>query len=362
MSFAIGQKIIHPEHGEAIVHFVGENHVGLEFPGGQQALFKKEDLDRPPINCNEADSEDASLLPWPQSTFEMEGEGECFEHYPGSHWSPFADDVAEIMKRLPELLKKASEKTTLGLLLKPERELPEDWEKGVVLAWPSAQNGIAMAIRITPVQNELIGIFPFIQHGSQHSLTVEKVRIWEDGLTAQIEALWCNVPLTFFDIDFVTNRGWYESGHVQEFLLTGFAYNAQPSEIFELPITHDADFVAWQNQLAEEKDTEIVQKTETLRLKGMAMLLPLSDGDSDEYSFRGETIAVERFTDFLEQDGWFVRVRVIKETSDNLDLNICITEKVWEGKTPPQIGNDIEGSIWLQGHLWSTKPICNEEE
>ncbi|TLD41122.1 MAG: hypothetical protein JETT_2643 [Candidatus Jettenia ecosi] len=40
-------------------------------------------------------------------------------------------------------------------------------------------------------------------------------------------------------------------------------------------------------------------------------------------------------------------------SDDNeFDLDIIVTEKVWGNKPPPQIGDDIEGTLWLQGYLW----------
>lgn len=265
MYFTIGQKIIHPEYGEAIVRFVGKERVGLEFPDGQQALFKKDDLNKSPLDYDIAAAEGKTDLPWPQSTFIPDGEEE--EHYPGAHWQPFVDDTGEILAKLPEYLKSAREKNALGLLLKPERALPEDWTKGFALAWPSVQEGLAIGIRIAAGAHEIVSVFPFTRGGSQHQLTVKKVRVWEDGLTAQIDALFGNAVLTFFDTDFVANRGWYEAGRSQEFLLTGLAYSARPAEIFEISITHSPDEIAWFNQLPKTEGRELMPE-ETLSLRG----------------------------------------------------------------------------------------------
>lgn len=358
MAFVIGRKIVHPEYGEAIVRFVGKERIGLEFPDGQQALFKKDDLNKLPLDYDTAAAEGKTDLPWPQSTFIPDGEAE--EHYLGAHWQPFVDDTGEILAKLPEYLKSAREKNALGLLLKPERALPEDWTKGFALAWPSVQEGLAIGIRIAAGAHEIVSVFPFTRGGSQHQLTVKKVRVWEDGLTAQIDALFGNAVLTFFDTDFVANRGWYEAGRSQEFLLTGLAYSARPAEFFEISITHSPDEIAWFNQLPKTEGRELMPE-ETLSLRGTAILLPLNDGDRDEYSFRGEVLQADPFSDFLGQDGWRVRVRVLRDTPDDLDLEIRITERVWEGAQPPRVGDDIKGTLWLQGFLWSTEPTDDDD-
>lgn len=33
-------------------------------------------------------------------------------------------------------------------------------------------------------------------------------------------------------------------------------------------------------------------------------------------------------------------------------LDILITRRAWTGEAPPQVGQDIEGRLWLQGYLW----------
>ncbi len=360
MHFTVGQKVVHPEHGEAVVRFVGEDRVGLEFADGQQGLFKKESFDlQPPEIPTPETEEERRHLPWPQSTFVHENQDA--EHYPGAHWQPFMDDVKEILERLPDLLQSASEKNALGLILKPDRPLPAEWAKGFVLAWPSSQEGIAIGCRTTSNSNELVTLFPFTRQGTQHRLTVTEVRVWEDGLTAQIVALFGDAELAFFDTDFVANRGWYEAGQPQEFILSGFAYSAQPSTNFEVPFSPPLDVIAWQNQLAEQEGDKLLKKPEVLCLKGIAMLIPIADGDVDEYNFRGETLQVEPFSKMLGQNGWRVKVRVVRDGSEDLNLDIWITEKIWQGDTPPKEGEDIEGVLWLQGYLWDTLPMDDDE-
>jgi hypothetical protein len=359
MLFYIGQKVIHPEYGAAIVRFIGEVRVGLEFPDGQHGLFKKDAFTSEPKKNERPSTEEATSLPWPQSTFVQGSEDD--KHYLGAHWQPFVDDAEIILKKLPEYIASAQMKNAIGLLLKPERALPEEWIQGVTLAWPSSQEGIAITVRVTAERNEIANLYPFTQSGSQHLLKVKKVIQWEDGLTAQINVAFGYADLTFFDSNFVANRGWYEAGRSQEFLLTGFAYSAKPSEIFELPVTHCPDDVAWRNQLAEQDGDEPLQETESLSLKGMALLIPFCAGDLDEYGFRGEILQVKPFSDYIGQNGWRVRVQVVRDVPENLDLDIIITEKVWEGECPPQVGEDIEGILWLQGHLWSTQYMDTDE-
>ena len=85
----------------------------------------------------------------------------------------------------------------------------------------------------------------------------------------------------------------------------------------------------------------------------MAALVPISEWDSDDYQFRGPVKSVKEI-EMLGQTGWKVRATLLRHLSDDSesDLDIIITSKVWKDKSPPQIGDDIEGTLWLQGYLW----------
>ena len=43
----------------------------------------------------------------------------------------------------------------------------------------------------------------------------------------------------------------------------------------------------------------------------------------------------------------------------NFDLDIVVTALSWDGEAPPEVGQDIEGSLWLQGYL---KEVCVLED
>jgi hypothetical protein len=63
---------------------------------------------------------------------------------------------------------------------------------------------------------------------------------------------------------------------------------------------------------------------------------------------------VREFEDFLGQRGWTVRATVMRSiglSSDDADLTVVITQRAWQGDVPPQVGQDIEGRLWLQGYM-----------
>jgi hypothetical protein len=57
----------------------------------------------------------------------------------------------------------------------------------------------------------------------------------------------------------------------------------------------------------------------------------------------------------LGQEAWRVRITVIRCDDQDMDLDVFITQRVWQGKQPPEVGADVEGHLWLQGRLWSVE-------
>lgn len=345
----VGSRIAHPSHGEGIVTFVGTDYLGIAFDGSGEALIRRDTLEADEAILPAPTSEPRESLPWPDSTFTQESEDA--QHFLGSHWDPFVEDSKDIMARLPELVADALVQTGYGEGLKPARPTPEDWPQGFQLIWPLRTQGLAMILRVEQEANMMVSLFPFFASGSQQTLTLREVVVWEGGLEAQITAGWGDAGVTFFDSQYVVNRAWYEAGKDYEFILAGLAYSAQPAEKREWTINRHPDEVAWMNQNLKEGE-EPHEATYTVRMDGASIFLPVEDWDVDDYSFHAPVKSVEAFKDWLGQDGWRVRATVMSFGDQDADLDILITRRAWSGEGPPQVGQDIEGRLWLQGYLW----------
>lgn len=367
--FEINDRILHTDYGPGIVTFVGDDYLGLRFPSLGDMLQRydatkisrwtaeAEDAWQDEIACKTAEVEQANL-DWPQSTFKNEAPDT--PHYMGSHWPPFVEDVADIVKDLPNILQEAQVMESIGNHRKSPRELPQDWPQGFHLVWPMQRRGIVLTNRIDAAEQQiqLMSLYPFNSEGVQHTLTIDSVAVWEGQVEAQITASLGEAQITFFDAHFLINRLWYEAGRRYEFILTGIAYAAQPAQVMEIPFTANPDQIAWQRLLGNDADEDEDNDGELpslINLGGMASLLPIVDWDRDEYSFRGPVKSVKPIDDFLGQTGWLVRVTVMRlsdyETED-VDLDIVITRRIWRQEQSPEVGMDIDGTLWLQGYLW----------
>lgn len=351
-NFALGSRIEHAGYGTGTISFVGTDYLGIVFDEGGEALIRRDKLEKKSPATSEAEVPERAKHSWPASTFISEAPDT--PHFLGSHWDPFVEDQAEIVKHLPEYLPDALLQTGYGEVRQLPHTVPDDWPKGTQLVWPVRSQGLALILRAEAEANMLVSLFPFFATGSQHTATLRTVTIWESGVEAQISVSLGDCEVTFFDSQFVINLAGYEAGKDYDFILSGLAYDARPAERKEWTINRHPDEVAWMNR--QLKEGEVAHEaTVAMTLDGAAIFLPITGWDVDDYSFHAPIKEVREFSDWLGQAGWRVRATVMRFGGEDVDLDILITRRAWSGETPPQVGQDIEGRLWLQGYLWMPK-------
>ena len=289
---------------------------------------------------------------WPDCTFWRESQDQ--EHYCGSHWDPFYENVDYLFDELPTIISQAKPFRAFSDMHPGPHKIPVDWTRGFSLCWPNADCGLIITLRIAETANEVVNLFPFVNDGTEARIEVEKVFVWISGLEAQIEGYWNDCPVTFFDISFPDNRAWYEAGKHRNFILSGIAYEAGPPKVAKLALEPDSagaerlrgDLERIGLGLSDEWKPE-------LHLEDSAIFLPISGWDRDDYQFRGPVREVSPFGDLLGQSGWRVRVTVMRFDDEDADLDVFVTRRAWSSDKPPEVGQDIEGTLWLQGQLSS---------
>jgi hypothetical protein len=324
-----------------------------------QAGRKRLSVKHAPLSCPTSEVEDA-LTPggkayqkWLDETFVFEGEEA--KHYLGSHWSSFYDDVLPVMRRLPDILPRSLLQLSYAEAHSPLRTLPSEWPKATYRSWPLRRYGITFVTTKEPEGERLllVSFFPFDHEGIQQELVIEKVHVWKSGVDAQIECNLGGASITFFDTLYAENRGWYEAGKPYQFILSAFAYQCRAAEDQVVQMSNPnptEEFKARHPEIASEWPEG---DTIPVHTKGMASLIPVSGWDRDDYRFRGPVKAIKEM-EMLDQPAWRIRTTVLRELDDGreADLDIIVTRKVWGDAPPPQPGDDIEGTLWLQGHLW----------
>ena len=285
---------------------------------------------------------------WPEGTFVRESEEQ--EHYCGSHWDPFFNSPRDVLDALPDIIMPASVPLqTFGDTYTGPHDIPAGWTTGGHLCWPNANRGFVATLRETGNDLELTNICPFAGVGVQAGIEIENVHVWTSGAEAQVEGVWGEAAISFFDLAFLGNRAWYEAGERRQFILAGIAYEAGAPRIDTLTVAPDSPLAHCQRTHAGIAQGESAY----VGLEGSSVFLPIADWDRDDYQFRGPVRSVAAFDGWLGQPGWTVRVAVMQFDDESADLDVFVTERAWRGDEPPCVGQDIEGTLWLQGRLWS---------
>jgi hypothetical protein len=362
-TFKVGDRVLHSSYGKGAVIDLASaaerdseyDQVQVRFDSGKAkwlallyAGLVLLDENDDPLPQAEGDA------PWPGATFVFDKVGTT--HYLGSHWEPFFDDKKEFFGRLPEMMSAALLQTCYGDNKKAPREMPVDWPKGFHLCWPLRVRGLGTTecIDEKDKQINIVSLYPLWVEGTQARLKIRKVNVWEGECEAQITAKWGDAEVCFFDTQYMAHRAWYEAGKEREFVLTGIAYSAAPAQPHVTIVKHPPEVLAKINALLLQNGKEPVGAEQELSFEGAAIFLPIQGWDVDDYNFRATIKEVREFDDFLGQKGWRVRATVMREIGlkmDDADLTIVTTERAWGGDAPPQVGQEIEGRLWLQGYM-----------
>jgi len=189
-------------------------------------------------------------------------------------------------------------------------------------------------------------------------VTLERAIVWESGFEAQIECSLGPALLTFYDSAYALNRDWYSTGRSYQFVLCGIAYSAQPAEHRDMTIPAESPGARALRRIQSEHTGEPVHIDPlNISTEGMAALIPVDGWDVDDYEFHDPVVEV-RDVEILGQSAWRVRAVLMRAIDCEADedgdivMEILVTQRAWKGAKPPQIGEDIHGHLWLQGHLW----------
>lgn len=289
-----------------------------------------------------------------RDTFHQEREGEC-EHFLGSHWKPFYRTPRRAAANVQAVLD-----ASIMSRFSPDC-LPPRVSSAAGIEWPAdpvyftgPEPGLSMRAIIqvdASGQPVLVGFFPCVGGGHHYTVMIERVSVWPGGLEAQIEGAVGAAAVSFFDCGYGEHRNRYLKDARLDFLLSAIAYECSPAE----QETVDVPFASETRKLMSLPGGEAPVE---VSVEGASMLFPIEEWDCDDYWFRGPVSHVEAVR-MLGRRAWLVTARVCRgiaeepDDPDDLDLPIVITDRAWRHKAPPVVGQDIEGTVWLQGSLQS---------
>jgi hypothetical protein len=342
-----GDRVVHQKFGKGIVRVVKNYEerndisvtVQFDIPYGSVRTILGSFLTR--IAHDDPD--------WPADTFTQE---EVDEQDVQSCWKPF-EGASYLGQHSDEIGASKLITTCLSNLKGAPFPVPPTWPEGVYLDWPSHESGVRTVEIVTPTEDwlDLVTVFPFFSMGSRHTATLEQVVVRKNGCEANIAALLGEASIDFYDTAYLINRAWYKAGREYEFILTGIAYTARPASSERFTIRQDPEVAAWIARRERERGHEVLPDLEPVfSMKGMAALLPMEEGNRDEYTFRGPIQSIQEIDDILGWRAWLIEVTVLR-FSEDVNFKILVTRSAWQGDEPPEVGTDVEGSLWLQGYM-----------
>lgn len=199
-------------------------------------------------------------------------------------------------------------------------------------------------------RNVVDSAYPFCIEGIEHEVTIARLSPWEGGLNGVVQAeIRSGAIFWFFDPFFYLSKDRYRVGHRCKVTLAALAMRLGKAEQDEFEIK-DGPLVQIEKEraLREDPAADVGDISMKFSIKGATIYLPAQD-HPEEGAFRGVAEEVGRFS--VEARG-FRRIKTLLVRADDVELPIWLyaSESILQGYEP-RIGDDLDGAIWVQGHL-----------
>lgn len=274
------------------------------------------------------------------------------EHSVGSHFDPFYEDMEkEVIYNIPTFLQDTQlvESNINNPTIDNSPIDDEKWNIGYITLSPQniQKDGIGIICGIIDNTSDihLISMFPYMDYGKEYDFILEKVYVWENGHEAQVRVDIGFTSLCFYDTYYDLNRKWYEKNEKYRFRILGIAYRCEFRKEHEIEVDTS-------DKLADALGIERGSKRK-YTLTGMASCIRIYSWDRDDYSISGLISDVQEiFLQTTNEKAWICTTEILK-SGDGIeyDIEILLTKRTWKEKRAPKVGDDIEGTIWLQGNL-----------
>lgn len=271
---------------------------------------------------------------------------EALEHVHGNHWGAFVPDTAEFFKQtLPFAIQQSS---TLGCKPGPRND---GEPRGMLLRYPIGSGDFISLIELQEQQNLLASAWPHIGETGCRVLTLKSGFLWPNRLEAQLEADLGPGTITFFDHRFLEHGSRYRNGFIAEFHLAVHAYWIERPDPAPIVIDNPETI----RQFEPDRDPDDLSPLE-FHTRGMAAFFQLKPSDRDDCEFRGPVKAVrELASGAFGARAWVLTATVMRDDlgfeDEDVNLDIVVSEPVLGAQPLPQVGEDIQGTGWVQGWL-----------
>ena len=194
--------------------------------------------------------------------------------------------------------------------------------------------------------------YPVCFEGKTNRLTIEEIRIDENGIEGWVEASTIDGrTVIFFDPYLFLNKDRYRIKESHNIVLSGLAMQFRKAEVDSFTVDKGPMIeIERQRVLEKNPGADVSQiKTVEISLKGSTLYIPFPK-EPGEGEFRATVLAVN----FFICEGYeFCRVHMNLHPEDEgpaVTYEMYVSGHVLNGYRP-SVGDDVEGFVWLQGRL-----------
>ena len=228
-----------------------------------------------------------------------------------------------------------------------------------VIAWPTA--GLRATFVVVRGQRGerayLHSAFPTAGAGCKHEVRIDSVHEVSCGLEARVSGVLGDAAVTFFDPLYCLNRDRYRAGAIVDVELAGIAYSLRivpvgttlQSAVGDVPMAGAAVLLSARKHGPEQTSSTFGDE----QAFGVAYIQqPDSFPLPDDYQFCAPVNNVE-VSEIDAMPVWKFRGTVMRvhDGRQNVDINIYATREGMPDAAVPVPGDEISGTLWLQGTL-----------
>ncbi|MDT8391867.1 MAG: hypothetical protein RRC34_15300 [Lentisphaeria bacterium] len=276
----------------------------------------------------------------------------------GDHWDAALGDVEKAMEQLPRVTTEEAE--VVGYRDYDSdpfgKELPH---KAFAMAFPKGKELQLMVLgaqeTVDAKELSVWSFYPSLPLGTPVPLEILDVLEWQNGIEAQIVAAteW-GAMIGFFDPTYFLRRGLYRIGRTYDIRLAGLAYCLGRTTLGTKRIT-EGKLLEWHRELMLEENPDLTPGDITyvdVDMRGLVSMIA-KDKVVDDIEFHGPATVIERVSldgiPFLRYDVLMLRGSLAEsDAPPEYSIPVFARADLLNGD-PPNVGDPVEGVMWLQG-------------
>lgn len=273
----------------------------------------------------------------------------------GNHWETLYDVDEYVADKLPRDIKDSKlvcQHPCMDVQSKSERS-----EEVACLRFGTNRlaNQILVVSDTPNASRFLFSGYPVALDGVVQTVTVDRLSPWEYGIEGWVHAKAADTAsISFFDTMYFAGSNQLAAGQKIDVSFAGLAYWLRPIQMRSFEVKEGPMWeMEKERRLKEGKSEKEACQPVEIHMTGASIFLPRGgDENPDDAQFQGVIDALDSF----EHDGQKVyRMEMVVMRPDDEEFRIAVfaSEHVLDGYVP-QLGEDVEGILWLQGRVINT--------